>query len=249
MSNILYIDNTADFRTNLGMIETSGSGSTVVLHLYDGSGNPVGEDQTVNLGAYEDKQIDGILNSFGVSSGSNYRVAFEVVSGSAIPYSSQVDNQSGDPIYIDGSVARQGGGGSCGNGKYFGYIQQTNNADWKGYINSTLNVKIDNYKIMAWDEEDQGIIYITPKSDLIMLSYDKVFSPPIQISEGENFSISYSVEYSYNGSVVLKADFSINGILYCNNLIGTIEANVVSLSHSYDFAAGRWTWNFKAGLQ
>jgi len=253
MSNILYIDNTADFRTNLGMIETSGNGSTVVLHLYDGSGNPVGEDQTVNLGAYEDKQIDGILNSFGVSSGSNYRVAFEVVSGSAIPYSSQVDNQSGDPIYIDGSVARQGGGGgggSCGDGKYFGYNTQTNNGDWEGFISSPLNVTVDNWNIIGWDEDDMGIVYITPSNYVILLGYGGTFDTPIPIQDGVPFEISYSLTYQDNtGKQVLTGDFVIDGTLTCNYLTGTMNATIKALDPAYKTYAGKFYWNFEGGLQ
>ena len=253
MSNILYIDNTADFRTNLGMIETSGNGSTVVLHLYDGSGTHIAE-QEVTLGAYEDKQIDGILNSFGVSSGSNYRVAFEVVSGSAIPYSSQVDNQSGDPIYIDGSVARQGGGngggGSCGNGKYFGYYVQTNNGDWEGFINAALNVTVDNWNIIGWDEDDKGIVYITPSNYVILLGYGGTFDTPIPIQDGVPFEISYSLTYTdSSGKQILTGDFVIDGTLTCNYLTGTMNATIKALDPKYKDYQGKFYWNFEGGLQ
>lgn len=250
--DVLYIDNTADFRTNFGMIETSGNGSTVALHLYDGSGTHIGE-QIVELGPYEDKQIDGILNSFGVSSGENYRVAFEVLSGSAIPYASQVDNASGDPIYVDGSVARcegGNGGASCGDGKYFGYNQQTNNGDWEGFINSPLNVTVDNWQITAWDEDDMGIVYITPAKYVIMLGYGGVFDTPIPISDGEPFTIQYTLEYVDNaGKIVLTADFVIDGTLSCNYLTGTINATIKALYPDYKDFQGKYYWNFEAGMQ
>lgn len=251
--DVLYIDNTADFRTNFGMIETSGAGSTVVLHLYDGNGTHIGQ-QNVQLGPYEDKQIDGILNSFGVSSGTNYRVAFEVSSGSAIPYSSQVDNASGDPIYIDGSVARcqggNGGDGSCGNGKYFGYNQQYNNGDWEGFINSPLNVTVENWNIIGWDEDDMGIVYITPANIAILLGYGGTFDTPIPISDGQPFNITYTLEYvDSSGKKVLTATFTIDGTLICNYLTGVINATIKALDPKYKDFQGKFYWRFEGGLQ
>ncbi len=251
-SNVLYIDNTTDFRTNFGMIETSGNGTTATLHLYDGNGTHIAQ-QDVTLGAFEDKQIDGILSSFGVESASNYRIAFEVVSGSAIPYSSQVDNNSGDPIYVDGSVARAGGGnggGSCGDGKYFGYYVQTNNGDWEGFINAPLNVTIDNWNIVGWDEDDRGIVYITPANIVILLGYGGTFETPIPISDGQPFEITYSVEYAdSSGKTVLTADYVIDGTLNCNYLTGTMNATVKALDPQYKDYQGKFYWNFEGGLQ
>ncbi len=254
VSNVLYIDSSDDFRTNLGMVETSGNGSTIVLHLYDGNGVHIGQ-QEVTLSPYEAKQIDGILASFGVSSGSNYRVAFEVLSGSAIPYSSQVDNVSGDPIYIDGSVARceggnGGGNGTCGNGKYFGYNMQTNNGDWQGFINSPLNVTVENWNIIGWDEDDKGVVYITPANYVILLGYGGTFETPIPISDGQPFNISYTLEYvDSNDKKVLTADFVIDGTLTCNYLFGSMNATVKALDPQYKDYQGKFYWDFEGGLQ
>ncbi|MEJ5166364.1 MAG: hypothetical protein WHV67_04980 [Thermoanaerobaculia bacterium] len=252
-SNVLYIDNVPDFRTNFGMIETSGNGSTVALHLYDGTGNHVGQ-QDVTLGAYEMKQIDGILATFGAS-GSNYRVALQVNSGSVIPYASQVDNNSGDPIYIDGSVARcQGGNGGgevvCGDGKYYGYLVQTNNGDWEGFINAPLNVTIDNWNIIGWDEDDMGVVYITPANYVILLGYGGTFDTPIPISDGQPFNISYTLEYQdSNGKKVLTADFVNDGVLNCNYLTGSLTGTIKALDPQYKDYAGKYYWNYEGGIQ
>ncbi len=254
VSNVLYIDNTADFRTNLGMIETSGNGSTIALHLYDGNGGHIGQ-QEVTLNPYEAKQIDGILASFDVSSGSNYRVAFEVVSGSAIPYASQVDNASGDPIYIDGSVARceggnGGGNGTCGNGKYFGYYIQKNNGDWEGYINAPFNITVENWSITWWNENDQSIVYITPAYYVIMLGYGGQFETPVSIQDGVPFTIQWSHEYiDDNNKKVLTADFSVEGTLNCNYVTGSMNATVKALDPKYKDFQGKFYWDFEGGMQ
>jgi hypothetical protein len=111
-SNVIYIDENESFRSNLGLVDTSGNGSNLSLILYDENGMQRGF-KSISLSRYEPKQINGILPYFGISNGENFRLKIQVTDGFVIPYISQVDNSSGDPIYIDGSVpevSSDGGG-------------------------------------------------------------------------------------------------------------------------------------------
>lgn len=260
VSNVLYIDNTADFRTNFGLIETSGNGSTVELRLYSANGEIAAEPVTVELSAYEQRQIDGILNFFGLQTGENLRVSVHVVSGSVIPYASQVDNLSGDPIYIDGSVARQGGGGNggngggeeiCGNGKYLGYYMQTNIGDWEGFINAPFNITVENYQITWWNEDDQGLVYYNPASGyVLMLGFGGQFETPVPITDGEIFNIEFEHKYisSATGQEVLSGKFNINGTLNCNYVSGTMDIIVKALDPNYNVFQGKFYFNYEGGV-
>lgn len=139
-----------------------------------------------------------------------------------------------------------------GNGsrKFLGFNMQTNNGDWEGFINSPLNVTIDNLNVIAWDEDDMGIVYITEANYVIMLGYGQFFSPPIQIENGQPFNISYTIEYfDSTGKKVLTADWVNNGVLNFNYLTGSLVGTIKALDPKYKDYAGKYYWNYEGGIQ
>lgn len=101
--NIVHLESSPAFRSNIGLMETSGSGFPVTARVivFDPAGNELGR-QDVALSAHGIAQLP--LSS--LVSGAVYgaRATVEIVSGSGtvLAYGSVVDNVTGDSIYITG---------------------------------------------------------------------------------------------------------------------------------------------------
>jgi hypothetical protein len=89
---ILHIENSQQFRTNLGIV--TGDGPAIVqLIVFDAAGR--------ELARSEHPLASRSLEQFTLQqSVTNGRVHVDVLSGSAYVYASVVDNQSGDPIFV-----------------------------------------------------------------------------------------------------------------------------------------------------
>lgn len=95
----IQLENSARFRTNLGVTEVSGNPATVRIRTFDSSGAQVGENV---LAVDANGQVQAGLAQLGVAELFNGRATFEVIGGSGrvLGYASVIDNISGDPIYI-----------------------------------------------------------------------------------------------------------------------------------------------------
>jgi hypothetical protein len=93
--------NTADFRFNLGVVETTGASCAVTWRLLDETGAAVGSPVSWNLGAREQRQ-ENLWSMFGTGV-PNGRVEVEVSSGSGkvIAFGSSVANGSDDPSTVE----------------------------------------------------------------------------------------------------------------------------------------------------
>ncbi len=101
--NIAHLESSAAFRSNLGLVETSGVGlpATVRLIIYDAAGNELAR-QDVALAAHSVTQVP--LSSLVTGTVYGARATVEVVAGggTVFVYGSVIDNVTGDPIYIAG---------------------------------------------------------------------------------------------------------------------------------------------------
>lgn len=103
-TDIIGLGHSADWRSNLAMIETQGKPVTLSLAAFDSNNLPVGTPlENVVLRAREPKQINNVLTALGISSGENIRVRASVVAGEGkvILSASRIDNRTGDPYTID----------------------------------------------------------------------------------------------------------------------------------------------------
>ena len=93
--------NTADFRFNLGVVETTGASCVVTWRLLDETGAAVGSPVSWNLGAREQRQ-ENLWSMFGTGV-PNGRVEVEVTGGSGkvIAFGSSVANGSDDPSTVE----------------------------------------------------------------------------------------------------------------------------------------------------
>ncbi|HVS31861.1 MAG TPA: hypothetical protein VMS98_10425, partial [Thermoanaerobaculia bacterium] len=100
---VLQIEQTDQFRSNLGLVELTGNPVTVrvTLHVPDSKATPSIE---IPLAANEFRQEGRIVERFmgGGSQTYNVRVSVQVVSGTGrvAAYSSVIDNRSLDPTYV-----------------------------------------------------------------------------------------------------------------------------------------------------
>jgi len=109
LSDIVYLfelREDEDWRTNLGIVNTSGLGLTVQLQAFV-DGTEVGEALLVTLQPYSHTQLNQVLEDLSVAPGtSGVRVNVEAVPGSSarfFAYASRVDNLTGDAVFIPGS--------------------------------------------------------------------------------------------------------------------------------------------------
>jgi len=89
------------FRTNIGIVNTSGSSITVVVELNGEDGTKLGE-RAVSLEPYEFTQVDKVFQGVGAGTRTNLTARLHTASsgGSFIAYASVVDNRSGDPVFV-----------------------------------------------------------------------------------------------------------------------------------------------------
>jgi subtilisin-like proprotein convertase family protein len=96
---LLHIERSSAFRTNLGALNTGGLDEVVRFTLYDAAGHAMGStDRTVGALGVVQFSIDAITNAPIVDG----RVEVEVITsnGHALAWASVVDNATGDPIFV-----------------------------------------------------------------------------------------------------------------------------------------------------
>jgi uncharacterized repeat protein (TIGR01451 family) len=105
------IAQSADYRTNLGVIEAAGKPLSTLVSVFDGAGSHL-IDFTVALKAGQQQQLNGFLATAGISNLTNGHIEVKPTSGDgkATAYASVIDAHSGDPILI--SAVPIGGGAS-----------------------------------------------------------------------------------------------------------------------------------------
>ena len=107
--SLVGLAQSAGYRTNMGIVEGSGSPATAVLEVFNGAGTKI-FDTTLALKPGEHKQISSILASQNIDT-TNARIDVRIVSavGSVYGYASVVDNTTGDPSFVppvDATAAR-----------------------------------------------------------------------------------------------------------------------------------------------
>jgi hypothetical protein len=100
---VLQIEDSAQFRTNLGLVELTGKPVTVQVQLIVPN-SLVAPIQNVQLGANEFRQLNGVARSMAGKDVYNARFSVKVLSGEGkiTTYASVVDNKTSDANYVPG---------------------------------------------------------------------------------------------------------------------------------------------------
>jgi hypothetical protein len=98
---IVQLEESPAFRTNLGLVEVTGNGANVELLAYTPDGK-LSARAVVPLGAGEYVQKGGIFKSLGFTNVYNGRITARVTSGNGrvAAYGSVIDNRTTDPTYV-----------------------------------------------------------------------------------------------------------------------------------------------------
>ena len=98
---IVQLEESPNFRTNLGLVEVTGNPITLELVAYTPDSKVAGK-LTQSLGAGEYLPRNGIFKSFGFNNVYNGRITARVISGTGrvAAYGSVIDNRTTDPTYV-----------------------------------------------------------------------------------------------------------------------------------------------------
>ncbi|MCU1245986.1 MAG: hypothetical protein JWN02_1896, partial [Acidobacteria bacterium] len=98
---ILQVEESPFFRTNVGLVEVSGKPATVTVTV-SAPGSTVSASTAVDLKANESRQLNSLLRSMGYSNTFNARVSVQVTGGEGriISYGSVIDNATQDPTFV-----------------------------------------------------------------------------------------------------------------------------------------------------
>jgi Ig-like domain CHU_C associated len=98
---MLQLEESANFRTNLGLAETSGHPVSLEVRAIL-PGSKVSSSIQVDLGAHEFRQLNQVLRSMGMTEGYNARISVKVIGGDGrvTGYGSVIDNRTQDPTYV-----------------------------------------------------------------------------------------------------------------------------------------------------
>jgi hypothetical protein len=98
---LLHIEESERFRTNVGIVELSGRPAEVEITAITPDSKESVSTQ-LSLQPNESRQLNSILSQFGLPATYNARITLKVVGGSGIisGYASVIDNVTGDPTYV-----------------------------------------------------------------------------------------------------------------------------------------------------
>ena len=96
------LENTADFRSNIGFAEVAGSSGEIHIRYYDASGSAVA-DEVYGIAPFGHDQTR--VNPVGAALRAEVTIAGDA---RVLAYGSMVDNRSGDAIFISAARRRQG---------------------------------------------------------------------------------------------------------------------------------------------
>jgi NPCBM-associated, NEW3 domain of alpha-galactosidase len=99
---LIHVDQSARYRANIGVAETTGQSATVQLTVTTADGRTA--QTTVELAPYEFRQFGSLLTTLGLAEATNARVTVRVTGGNGrvVAYASVVDNRTQDPTYVPG---------------------------------------------------------------------------------------------------------------------------------------------------
>jgi uncharacterized repeat protein (TIGR01451 family) len=106
--SLQQVAQSAAFRTNFGLVEAAGKPASVVLSVFDDSGKNL-QDIPIELKAFEQRQLNQMLATYGITNLSDGRVEAKVVAGDGriTAYASVVDNGTQDPLLVSGVALNQ----------------------------------------------------------------------------------------------------------------------------------------------
>jgi hypothetical protein len=99
--SLQQVSQSRQFRANFGFLEASGNPAELIVRVYDAA-NTLLTSIPLALGPMEHRQLNGLLQNYGITDLADGRVEVEVTSGDGkvSAYVSEVDNATNDPLMV-----------------------------------------------------------------------------------------------------------------------------------------------------
>jgi len=217
-TDVVGLAESTTFRTNLVLMDASGSGSTVDLTLIDASGSQFGTKKTVTLQAFE-PSLPKLTDLFpAVGTFDNATLHAQVTSGSAFVMASKIDNDqaTGDPTTLESwQVA---GGAASADGTYHFAVYDSEDFATGG------NVVVTDDKVVSliatynnYDKVDSGGF---SECTLLFPLEIETFDPPVSLADFAN-GYSFVQYFIDSGEISFTFTFTVNNNM---SLVGTVDA-------------------------
>jgi hypothetical protein len=191
-----------DFRTNVYLVDATGSGSTARINILNTSGNVVAS-KSYNLGPYT-ARLDS-LDTFAKASFSNAAMEIEVTSGAVIGGASRVNQDSGDPITLKVPGLAPEGGGDCSlDGTYqFCLYDSDDWVDGGGYL-VIENGKVTYVDVTYFNFDHGNSPYFRATSNISPGASYSSFAFLVELSSGNmdlQFELTHNGESGFTGTI------------------------------------------------
>ncbi|PWB70599.1 MAG: hypothetical protein C3F15_13570, partial [Holophagae bacterium] len=97
---IVFMTENDAYRSNLGLLNGTGSAIDVQVALYDQSGTTLGSTQTVTLAPWSNTQLNHVFQAYAPVNVGYIDVWTETEGGEFAAYGSIIDNATGDPTTV-----------------------------------------------------------------------------------------------------------------------------------------------------
>lgn len=220
-TDVVGLTNNASFRSNIVLMDASGSGSTVTLSLRNASGAELGST-TVNLEAFE-PQLFNVTN-LGVGSFDVGTLHASVTAGAAIVVGSKIDNDpaTGDPTTLAPALPA-GAGGSVDGTYHFAVYDSLNFASGGNLVISGAELVAVNGTYVNFDKVDgQG----SPVCTLIFAFGSGL--PPGTTTEDLAQGVSWTEAYTDSGEMTWEVRATFAGGTFVSGTVDAVGANFPS---------------------
>ncbi len=202
------------WRTNLSIIETTGSDVTVKVERLDpASGAVLGSIPSYLVRAHEAKQINNVLAQMGTAPLSNQRIRVTGISGTGrvLVTASRLDSRTGDPYTIEMTTPAATG---------------NTTGTFEGVINTSDGSRADGgVRLAIGSSGVSSVAGITGLSCGFTVDFDATSNPPIALNPDGTFAVTIpNVPYVDGSTQVFVITWTISGAL---NTTGAISGTTV----------------------
>jgi len=216
-------DEAGEWRTNFGLVETTGEPATVAVELLDGSG------ATLATATYEvaGLAVDQLsLADVGGPQGTNQRLRLSVTAGSGrvLTFASRIDNRTGDPSTVEMVIASMA---PRSTGRFSGVVMSSDGLRVDGGLELGIS--------SAGLEELAGATTIPCGDESFTVDFGTPPTNPVPIAADGSFTITLTIPYVDGAIPIFTIDWTLTGTLDSS---GAASGTLRSDTHD---GLGYWT--------
>jgi len=210
-THVVGLKDNSDYRTNVYLVDVSGSGSVVDVALLDEFGSDEAT-RRYTLGAYE--PVLDPVSELGGPSFDDGSLRLSVVSGAVVGGASRINSDSGDPLTLSYWRPAGSGGpppGECGgDGSYVGFFDFTYEGGLRIDVAGDALTYVEG-SVIVFSPEDGG------SNCANVFGFGGALDPAVEIAGDGSFETEFAFEYTDWGTLT----FVLEGTLDGDTLSGT----------------------------